>query len=650
MLNKISYIQALVEKLNKANIAYYNSGTPIITDDLWDTYFKELQTLEQETGYILTNSPTQYVGYQTVDVVKKVSHVSPMLSLNKVHTVEEIKKFMNEEICLCSLKMDGLTIRATYKDGMLDRLETRGNGIVGTDITYHKNSFVNIPLKIKEKGTYVIDGECIIKTDDFETINENSPQKFENPRNLAAGTLSNQDTSISAKRFLRFIAWNVIKGERLTNSFSQNLQDAENLGFTVVPFQMIYSGSDLNKILDNVKKIASNYCYPIDGAVISIDDRAKGRSLGKTEHHFNHSIAYKYEDEVYPTILRDIEWSMGTEKLTPVAIFDPIRIDGSTVERASLHNITYLKKLKLGIGDTITIFKANAIIPQVKENLTQSDSYKIPLVCPICGSPTSVKYDGICEELCCSNLTCEGKLLSRCIKFVSKECMDIDGLSGATLEKFIQLNYITHPFDIYTKLPTFKDEIMKLDGFGKTSTINLFQAIENSKNILLDHFINAMNIPLVGKATSKLIAKQCNYDIDTFMHLLEDKFNWHTIDTIGLETNRSIYNWYQDNQMQIKDFIKILSFEKVTENINTNILNGKAICVTGKLIYYPNRNELISDIEKFGGTVCTGVSKKTDYLLTNDTESGSSKNKKAKELNIPVITEEDFLKIIKKEK
>lgn len=647
ILDQKQRIEVLVTLLNKANIAYYTSGNPIMTDDMWNDYFEELKFLENETGYILTGSPTQYAGYEIVDKINKVVHTFPMLSLDKIHTTDEIKKFMGDKECICSLKLDGLTIRATYINGELNKLETRGNGEVGSDITYHKKSFLNIPLKINKFGTYIVDGECIIKTDDFETINEQSDIKFENPRNLAAGTLSTLDTSISSKRYLRFVVWNVIKDVDRTNSFSKNLKNANKLGFTVVPFQTINNSSDLEMVLDNVKKLASNFNYPIDGAVFSYDDINFGLSLGNTTHHFNHSTAFKYDDQKYKTRLKKIIWSMGTNKLTPVAIFDPVRIDGSTIEKASLHNISYIKKLKLGIWDNISVYLANMIIPQISENFTQSNTFEIPTICPYCGMPTEIRKDGIAEELYCVNPYCQAKLENRCERFVSKECMDIDGLSKATLKIFIDNGWIKHPFDIYYHLYNFKKDITNLDGFGAKSVNKLFTSIEKSRQITLNRFINAMNIPMVGKTTAKLIAKKCHNDIKNFMEKCQNGFDWTQIDTIGYTINQSIHTWYEKYNQEVRDFIdNCLIFETPIEDKGENKLEGKSICITGKLEKYSNRNSLVSDIEKYGGNVCSGVTKKTDYLLTNDTTSGSSKNKKAKELNIPIITEEEFITII----
>lgn len=648
IINKKQRIEILVNILNKANIAYYTTGNPIMSDALWDSYFEELKSLENETGYILTGSPTQYAGYEILNKVDKVKHIIPMLSLNKIHTIDEVKKFINNQNCLCSLKLDGLTIRATYINGTLSKLETRGNGEIGSDITYHKKSFLNLPNNINKKGTYIIDGEGIIKIDDFETINEQSSIKFENPRNLVSGTLAALDTSISAKRYLRFIVWNVIEDIEKTNSFSQNLNNAKELGFSIVPFQIINDNSDLNIILDNVKKLASNFYYPIDGAVFSYDNIKYGMSLGNTTHHFNHSVAYKYTDQKYKTILKNIIWSMGTDKLTPVAIFDPVRIDGSTVEKASLHNVSYIKKLKLGIGDHITIYLANMIIPQVDENFTKSNTYEIPKVCPYCGMPTEIRKEGIAEELYCINPYCQAKLESRCERFVSKACMDIDGLSKSTLRIFIQNGWIKHPFDIYYHLYDFKKDMINIDGFGIKSVNNLFTAIERSRQITLNKFINAMNIPMVGKTTSKIIAEKCNNDIKNFIEKCENQFDWTQLDTIGDVINQSIQIWYKKYNEKVKDFIdNCLIFELPNQVKTENKLKGKSICITGKLEKYANRNDLILDIEKYGGKVCSGVTKKTDYLLTNDTTSGSSKNKKAKELNIPIITENEFCQLIK---
>lgn len=644
-------ISTLVEYLNNANTMYYY-GNPIIDDAEYDEQLRTLENLEKETGYVLSSSPTQHAGYIVKDKINVVKHSSPMLSLKKVHNKEEILSFLNGQVGVMSLKLDGLTIRATYENGELVKLETRGNGYEGNDVLFHAKSFINIPMKINTNNRFVVDGECIICYEDFEKINKFSETKYENPRNLAAGTLSGLDTEVSSKRYLRFVVWNVVEGG-ISNSFISNLNLANDLGFTVVPCQAIFVNNNrvsnevyIEELLDKNKKLAENYNYPIDGAVIKYDNINYSNNCSNTEKCYGYAVAYKYEDETVETILRDIEWTMGTNKLTPVAIFDPVYLSGSTVERASIHNISCLQALKLGKGDRITIKKSNMIIPQISDNLTKSNTYQIPISCPYCGFATKIKQDGISKELYCINENCRGKLLSRLTRFVSKQCFNIKGLSEAILKRFIELDFVKEPTDIFN-LYMHEDEIKKLDGFGEKSVQKLLQAIESSRTIKLENFINALNIPMVGSGVSKLISKCCNGFVDKFFERLRNNFDWSQLDGIGEEINSSIYNWKKNN---FEQSLRLSSYcfwnfqidigMKMQVVIDT--LKGKTFCITGKLNKYNNRDELIKDIEEHGGKYVSSVTKKTDYLINNDTESMSSKNKKAKEFGCKIISEEDY--------
>lgn len=644
-------ISNLVEYLNNVSTMYYY-GNPIINDAEYDKYLKTLENLEKETGYILSASPTQHAGYIIKDKINIVEHSSPMLSLKKVHNKEEILSFLNGKVGVMSLKLDGLTIRATYENGELVKLETRGDGHKGNDVLFHAKSFINIPMKIKTNNRFVVDGECIIGTNDFEKINKFSDVKYENPRNLAAGTLSGLDTEVSSKRYLRFVVWNVVEGG-IYNSFISNLNIANDLGFTVVPCQIIFVNNHrvsnevyIEELLDKNKKLAENYNYPIDGAVIKYDNINYSNNFSNTEKYYGYAVAYKYEDETVETFLKDIEWTMGTNKLTPVAVFYTVYLSGSNVERASIHNISCIEDLKLGIGDKITIKKSNMIIPQIAENLTKSNSYIIPKKCPYCGEDTIVKQDGISKELYCTNENCKGKLLSRLTRFVSKQCFNIKGLSEAILKRFIELNFVKEPIDIFN-LYMHEDEIKKLDGFGEKSVQKLLQAIEDSRTIKLENFINALNIPMVGSGTSKIIAKCCDGFVDKFFERLINDVDWSKLDGIGEEINSSIYNWKKDNfdqTLRLSSYC-FWSFQidigfKMPKVVDT--LNGKTFCITGKLNKYNNRDELIKDIEEHGGKYVSSVTKKTDYLINNDTESMSSKNKKAKKVGCKIISEDDY--------
>lgn len=650
-MDKRQRLKELTEQLNKASYEYYNTGQPIMEDSEFDTLLNELQRLEAETNYTLPDSPTQNAGSKVTKGQKKIKHEHLMLSLDKIHTIEEIKEFMNNKTCLASVKLDGLTVSATYINGNLTRLESRGNGEEGTDIMIHKNSIKGLPLHINHTGKYVVDGECIVPYDKFEEINAklSEDDKFSNPRNMASGSLNLLDSNISAKRGLKFIVWNVIEDSKdFSNSMMINFQIAEDLGFTIVPHlpNLILSNNKaLECILEQIKELVNKNYYPMDGCVLSYDDIEYGKSLGRTGHHFKHSIAYKYEVDDVETTLTNIEWTMGkTGQLTPVAIFTPVEIEGSIVERASLHNISICKSLELGIGNTITVYKANLIIPQLRDNLTRSNTFEIPDICPICGGKTEIVKDNDSEVLICTNSDCKGKLLGQLSHFVSKNSINIDGLSEQTLQKFIELGWVNSFQDIMN-LKDHVVEMYKLDGFGKKSVDKLLKAIENSRKTTLDRFIYSLSIPLIGRSASKTISKHFSGDYDKFHDALFDEFNFTHLDDFGETMNNSIHKWYSENKHLMRELVHEFEFE--TENNSYGVdLSGKTFVITGSLLHYKNRDELVNVIESRGGKVSGSVSAKTSYLINNDTESNSSKNKKAKQLNIPIISEQDFINMI----
>ncbi len=648
-------MKGLVSILNEASDRYYNSGNPIMTDAQFDARLADLKQLEEETGFVFANSPTQNVGYKVLTELKEVTHNHPMLSLEKCHTVEELIKFANNKELVASIKLDGLTVSLLYKNGIFVSAETRGNGIVGSDITEHVKQFKNVPLKINKVGTYVIDGEAIITDEDFAEVNKNG--EYKNSRNLAAGTLSVLDTSLVAKRKLKFFAWDVIEGG--CNSLNDNLNEARELGFDVVPLWSAINldPKKLQGTLDYIFDFAEEEGLPCDGIVFKFNDIEYGKSLGATSHHFRNGIAYKAKDEVYETELLDVEFTMGkTGVLTPTAVFQPVEIDGTVVSRASLHNISILRELNLCIGDTIEVYKANQIIPQVKRNISAEQRDYIEVIeaptvdgleyCPICHSETKLVTENNSTVLVCTNDSCKGKLLGKLTHFASKNAMNIDGLSEQTLNKFIELGWLTCFEDIYN-LKSYASNMMQLDGFGEKSVKKLLNSIEKSKNTTLDRFIYSLSIPLIGRSASKTISKYFNGDFDRFYNeCVVHIFDYRVLDDFGDSMSYSIDTYLNENCFMIGILSRYMNFEKTQAISNSNSLAGKVFVITGSLNHFVNRDEAKEKIETAGGKVSGSVSAKTSYLVNNDTESTSGKNKKAKELGIPIISEEELIKML----
>ena len=660
--NKIYRMKELIIRLNDASIAYYNTGDTVMSDREFDKLYDELKQLEEETNTILANSPTHKVGAEVISKLETVKHNHPMLSLDKCHTEEELIKFAGNRDCLLMFKMDGLTVSLEYDNGELISAETRGNGEEGSNIIHNALVFKNIPMKINNNGNLIIDGEAIITYDDFDRINESLPddKKYKNPRNLASGSVTLLDSSITAKRNIKFIAWRVIKGlDNIgqSNSNYAKLKEIEKLGFDIVPM-WTYSNNpnnrrSLNEMLSNLRLKAEELSYPIDGAVMLTDSISECAAMGRTDKFFRHSIAYKFEDEKYSTKLLDIEWTMGkTGILTPTAVFEPVLIDGTNVTRASLHNVSILESLGLRKGCTVNVYKANMIIPQISSvefNGNETDSIRVPDTCPICGSKTEIRKDNNTKFLICSNTHCNGKLLGRLKHFTSKNAMNIEGLSDATLGKFVSLGWLTNLSDLY-KLSEHKIEMYGLEGLGKKSVDKLLAAIDKSKHIKFDNFLYSLSIPLIGKSASKTISKYCNGSADNFIKMIKNNFNFAELEDFGVTMHESITKWFDnyDNSLMFAELINIMEFIVPNAEVKTNtILNGKSFCITGKFLKYSNRNALVEDIESHGGKVVSGVTKVTDYLITNDTTSGSSKNVKAEKLNIPIINEDDLIKMIK---
>lgn len=658
-----------VEELNRASESYYNTGQPIMSDAEFDNKLEELRQWEEETGIVLSNSPTHNVGVTVLDNIKEVTHKTPMLSLEKCHSTEEIVKFANNHNLIASVKLDGLTVRLTYKDGDLVLAESRGNGIVGSDVTEHVKQFTNVPLHINKEGTYIIDGEALIKLDYFAEISKNG--EYKNSRNLAAGTLSSLDTSIVKDRKLSWYAWEVIEGSDI-NEFQKQLFEAADLGFEIVPnvlqseVKKDNNFHDDNLIIDTclrlIFNIADNNKLPQDGVVFKFDDVEYGKSLGNTSHHFKNGIAYKVFNDSVETTLRDIEWSCGkTGILTPVAIFDTVDIEGSEVSRASLHNISIMEEIMDSpwVGQKIGVYKANLIIPAIRwaeqlnydnQNSSNKQFFDIPSVCPICGASTKIIRDNESSVLYCTNDNCKGKLLGKLTHAVSRDMLNIDGLSEATIEKFINLGWLNSIKDIY-HLSDHENEMKTIEGFGKKSVEKLLLSIEQSRKTSLERFLYSLSISLLGKSVSMMIADSVDYDFDTFIDEMTIKGAeyFRHLPGVGDALINSLNAYWENHYSDILQLANEFTFEKSNMVLDEipKTLQGKTFVVTGSVHHYKNRDELKADIVTHGGTVSGSVSSKTSYLINNDINSTSSKNQKAKSLNIPIITEEKFLQMIK---
>lgn len=636
-----------VRELNATSEAYYNSDQPIMSDYEFDCKLDELKRWEEETGIVLSNSPTQNVGYDVMSKLEKSTHSHPMLSLDKTKSIDDLVKFSNGRDCVISLKMDGLTVLNTYEKGTLQKSETRGNGEIGEIITHNAKVFDNFPINIPFDRKFEIEGEAIITKNDFERINTNG--EYKTCRNLASGSVRQIDSKIAKDRHVHFVAWKVPFG---LTTYTEEFRIAKDYGFEVVPYVTYNSNTDdINEKIEQLKAIANEKSYPIDGLVISYNNVEYGKSLGMTGHHPKHSLAFKFYDEESVSTLKDIEWSMGkTGNLTPVAIFEPIEIDNTTVERASLHNVTILKDLELGIGDEITVVKCNQIIPQIKDNLTRSNTCEIPSICPICGQPTSIVKENDSEVLMCDNPDCKGKLLGKLTHAVSRDALNVDGLSESTIEKFIDLGWLNSIKDIY-HLSEHEKELKSLEGFGKKSVDKLLVSIEKSRLTSLKRFLSALSIPLLGKSASEIIADSLNYEFDDFIKVMLSDGAWHftNISGIGDALIKSLDDYFVKNYTDIIELSKEFTFETprlILDEMNKT-LDDKTFVITGSVKHYSNRDELKNDIVLHGGKVSGTISSKTDYLINNDINSTSSKNTKAKSLNIPIISEEDFLAMIR---
>ena len=640
MFMELSKIKELVEKLNYYT-KLYDEGRPEISDKEWDDMYFELQKIERESGIYLEDSPTQRVNFQVVNKLNKVEHNHPMLSLDKTKDINEIQKFIYYNDYIAMAKMDGLTCSLKYVNGKLVSAETRGNGFIGEDILHNALQVKNIPKRIDFQDELIIDGEIICTYENFKEFES----EYKNPRNFASGSIRLLDSKESSMRRLSFIAWDCISGLEGIEKLSTKLLKLNVLGFTVVPFM---SGEySIDDTISTIQSIAQEAGYPIDGIVYKYDIISEYEAAGKTDHHFKGGLAYKFYDEEYETILRDVEWTMGrTGVLTPVALLEPINIDGSEVSRASLHNISIMDELGIRYQDTkVMVYKANMIIPQISKALPYEGEIasliNIPAVCPICGEPTIIKGENGVRVLYCSNPNCEGKLINRLDHFFGKKGLDAKGLSKATFEKLIDWGWIENIKDVF-KLKEHKKEWEKMQGFGEKSVEKILQAIEDCKSCSLDAIISAAGIPLIGKTVGKDLSKRFR-SYSEFREAVESGFDFTSFGGYGWEMHKAIsdfdyseLDYIVDNYLQIKENIK---------EDNELKLKDLTFCVTGKVHIWKNRDSLSAFIESLGGKVTGSVSKNTNYLINNDINSTSAKNKKAQELDIPILSEEDFKKI-----
>lgn len=648
-MDKKARIKELVEILNKAAKSYYVDAVEIMPNIEYDKLYDELVKLEEETNVVLSNSPTQNVGYETASELPKKAHESPMLSLDKTKSVTELEDWLGDNEALLSWKMDGLTIVLTYRGGELVEAVTRGNGIIGEVITNNAKNFQNVPLKIEYKGELILRGEAVIKYSDFKRINESisdADAKYKNPRNLCSGSVRQLNPAVTRERKVYFNVFNVVKADDIDfeNSKAKQFEWAKNEGFDVVEYKFTNRASLANDIADFESRIADND-IPSDGLVLLLDDIALGERLGSTAKFPRNAMAFKWSDERQTTKLKYIEWSPSrTGLINPVAVFEPVELEGTTVSRASLHNVSIFEELMLGVGDEISVYKANMIIPQVYENLTKSNTEKVPKMCPACGKDTTIKKDNESKVLLCTNPDCQVKHIKQYALMASRDALNIDGLSESTLEKFLSKGFIKSDSDLF-HLDKFKDEIINMDGFGKRSYEKLIAALDEAKNTTVSRFLYSLGIAGIGSANAKMIAKYFDNDIDRIISASKDDLL--EIEGIGEVLANSIADFFKSekNIENVESLRKILKFEK-EESGSGDKLSGKVCVITGSLQHFSNRNELKELIEKNGGKVSGSVSSKTNYLINNDTASNSSKNKKAKELGVEIISEEDFLKLL----
>ena len=647
--SKNERMKELVSLLNKASRAYYQEAQEIMSNYEYDRLYDELKELEDELGITLSNSPTVNVGYEVVSELPKERHESPMLSLDKTKEVEELKNFVGDQKVLMSWKMDGLTVVLTYRDGKLYKAVTRGNGEVGEVITNNAKVFKNVPVQIAYQGELILRGEAVIGYKDFEKINqeiEDVDARYKNPRNLCSGSVRQLNNQITAKRNVMFYAFTLVQadGVDFQNSRACQMEWLKSQGFTTVEYYMVTRDTVEDEVAKFSSKISEND-FPSDGLVLTYDDIAYGRSLGRTAKFPRDSFAFKWQDEIRETVLREIEWSPSrTGLINPVAIFDPVELEGTTVSRASVHNISIMEELELGIGDKIEVYKANMIIPQIAENLTRSGVKDIPCKCPVCQGETKIRQVGNAKALYCMNPECQAKHVKSFALFVSRDALNIEGLSEATLEKFISRGYI-HTFADIFHLDQYKEKIQKMEGFGEKSYKKLTESIEKARTTTLPRVIYSLGIAGIGLANAKVICRELKYDVESLLKVSEEELN--EIQGVGEVLAKAFVGYFADAK-HVENFRRLLNELIIPEETVTKqqIFEGVNFVITGSVKHFANRGEVKELIESLGGKVTGSVTSKTNYLINNDVTSTSSKNKKANELGIPIISEETFLELV----
>ena len=648
MEEKLKRMEELVDLLNEAARQYYQFSSPIMSDYEYDKLYDELVALENETHTTLSNSPTINVETEVSDTLEKVEHPSPMLSLSKTKSVEDLKNFIGDKKGLLSWKLDGLTIVLTYKNGKLFSGVTRGNGVIGEVVTANVKKFKNIPLEIPFKGDLVVRGEAIIKYSDFNKmndVNENTGElQFKNPRNLCSGSVRQLDSSVTAQRNVNIIIFALISASTdIPNSKDEQFKWLDSLGFETVE-RVIVDKNNIEKEVLNYKEKIKTYDIPSDGLVLTYDDTAYGLSLGTTAKYPKHSIAFKWKDETVETKLLEVDWMASrTGLINPVAVFESVELEGTIVSRASLHNLSIMSNLHLGIGDTIEVFKANMIIPQVANNKTNSNNLTIPDKCPVCHEPTTIKEINKVRYLYCDNPFCKAKLIKRLSHFTSRNAMNIDGISDQILSKFISEGIISSYKDLY-HLDDYKEQIIEFEGFGEKSYNNIIDSVNSSRKVKLPNFIYSLGIPEIGLSRAKLICKNYNDDFDIIRNLTTEELS--NIDGVGEVIAKEWTEYFSNDEfkLEVDELIKELEFSQ--KESNNNELTGLTFVITGSINKFNNRDEMIEFIEEHGGKAVSSISNKVNYLINNDVTSTSTKNKKAKELGISIISEEEFIKLL----